>query len=88
MKSRLTLVMILLLIVVTFTLQNTELVNIQFLLWNFEISRALLIFLVFTVGVLLGLFTASLQRHREKRAEAARLQSLTKDDDHDRYESL
>ena len=59
MKIRFILIMALLLTVVFFTLQNTELVAVRFLLWEFQLSRALLIFLAFTVGVIVGLFMGS-----------------------------
>ena len=49
----------LLILVVLFTLQNTETVPISFLFWEFRISRALMIFLVFVIGVLAGIFTSS-----------------------------
>jgi uncharacterized integral membrane protein len=44
----------LLVLVVLFTLQNTETVPISFLFWEFHVSRALMIFMVFVVGVLVG----------------------------------
>ena len=49
----------LLILVVLFTLQNTETVPISFLFWEFHISRALMIFIVFVIGVLAGIFTSS-----------------------------
>ena len=48
----------LLILVVLFTLQNTETVPISFLFWEFRISRALVIFMVFVVGVLVGIFSS------------------------------
>ena len=44
----------LLLLVALFTLQNIEVVTITFLLWQFSLSRALLIFLVLVIGVVVG----------------------------------
>jgi len=49
----------LLILVVLFTLQNTETVPISFLFWEFHISRALMIFMVFVIGVLAGIFASS-----------------------------
>ena len=46
----------LLILVVLFTLQNTETAPISFLFWEFRISRALMIFAIFAIGVLTGLF--------------------------------
>ncbi len=48
----------LLTLVVLFILQNTETVPISFLFWEFRISRALMILMVFVIGVLVGLFSS------------------------------
>lgn len=52
----------LLILVALFTLQNTETVPISFLFWEFRISRALMIFIVFAIGVLVGIFSNYLKR--------------------------
>ncbi len=52
----------LLILVVLFTLQNTETVPISFLFWEFRISRALVIFMVFVIGVLVGISSNYLKR--------------------------
>ena len=52
----------LLILVVLFTLQNTETTPISFLFWEFRISKALMIFMVFVVGVLVGIFSSYLKR--------------------------
>jgi len=49
----------LLILVVIFTIQNTEMVQINFLIWDFSISRALMIFLVLSIGILVGWFAAN-----------------------------
>ncbi len=54
MKVRLTVTMVLLALVVLFTLQNIEAVTITFLLWQFSLPRALLLFLVLVTGVVVG----------------------------------
>ncbi len=48
----------LLILVALFILQNTETVPISFLFWEFRISRALMIFMVFVIGVLVGIFSS------------------------------
>ncbi len=53
----------LLILVVLFTLQNTETVPISFLFWEFRISRALMIFAIFVIGVLVGIFSSYLKRN-------------------------
>ncbi|OIP50774.1 MAG: hypothetical protein COX17_10935 [Deltaproteobacteria bacterium CG23_combo_of_CG06-09_8_20_14_all_60_8] len=64
--------MALLLLVVIFTLQNTELIVIQFLFWHFSLSRALMLFLVLAVGILIGFMAG---RSRLDNAKDVRNQS-------------
>lgn len=47
-------VLILMLILVIFTAQNYEVVNIQFLLWSFTTSRAIVIFGMLIIGIIIG----------------------------------
>jgi putative membrane protein len=63
MKTKLSLAMALLLTVVIFTLQNTEMISIQFLFWQFSLSRALMLFLVLGIGVLLGFLLGTYRRN-------------------------
>jgi len=58
-KFKLSLSITLLLLVVIFTLQNTEIVTIKFLFWDMELSRALLIFLLLGIGIVIGSFWGS-----------------------------
>jgi uncharacterized integral membrane protein len=64
MKKKLGLAMALLLGVVIFTLQNTEMISIRFMFWQFSLSRALLLFLVLGIGVLLGFLLGSYRTNR------------------------
>jgi uncharacterized integral membrane protein len=41
-------------LVVIFILQNTEIVEISFLFWTISISRALVVLLVFIIGIIVG----------------------------------
>ena len=41
-------------LLVVLTLQNTEAVTLRFLVWTMTLSRALLVFLLIVVGVLIG----------------------------------
>ncbi len=64
MKTKLSLIIALLLTVIIFTLQNTETVSIQFLFWQFSLSRALMLFLMLAIGIVLGFFLCAMQnRH-------------------------
>lgn len=46
--------MVIIILVMIFTLQNTEQVEIRFLFWQLALSRSLLLFLVFALGLLSG----------------------------------
>ena len=59
--KKLSLFMALLLAVVVFTLQNTESISIRFLFWQFSLSRALMLFLVLGIGILLGFLLGSIR---------------------------
>ncbi|MCI0565077.1 MAG: LapA family protein [Nitrososphaera sp.] len=63
MKRALSLV--LLMVVVIFTAQNYEIIEIRFLGWYFLMSRAVVIFLALLSGVLIGWLTPW-GRHEEK----------------------
>lgn len=41
-------------VIVLFTVQNTEVVELQFLFWKLAMSRALLLFMVLAIGVIVG----------------------------------
>ncbi|MFC1624398.1 lipopolysaccharide assembly protein LapA domain-containing protein [Candidatus Omnitrophota bacterium] len=47
-------VLILMLILVIFTTQNYEVVDIRFLLWSFSTSRAIIIFGTLVIGIIIG----------------------------------
>ena len=57
--------------VLIFTGQNADIVRVHFLGWLLELSLALLIFLVLTVGLLSGYLMAGWFRWRKKRRSAA-----------------
>lgn len=54
-------------LVVIFTLQNTEAVTMRLIFWDLTLSRALLIFGVFLVGVVFG-YVVRAATHRKKPA--------------------
>lgn len=63
---RLVLVLALIGLIVIFTIQNVAEVEIQFLLWGFQTRRALLIFVVLAIGIMIGWIAHSV-RDRTKR---------------------
>lgn len=58
---------VLLAVVLVFTAQNAETVRVRFLSWDTELSRALLIFFVLLIGLLVGALLPSLFRWRSRR---------------------
>ncbi|MFC1590251.1 LapA family protein [Candidatus Omnitrophota bacterium] len=58
-------VLILLLFLVIFTVQNYEVVEISFLFWSFKTSMAIIIFATLCIGVIIGWIT-SFVHSREK----------------------
>ncbi|NKE69272.1 lipopolysaccharide assembly protein LapA domain-containing protein [Candidatus Manganitrophus noduliformans] len=54
----------LLFLVILFVLQNVEPVTLQFLLWSFSLSRALMFFIIFALGIIVGWALGSLSRGR------------------------
>ena len=47
-------VLILMLFLVVLTVQNYEVVTIQFLFWSFSTSRAIIIFATLLIGIIIG----------------------------------
>lgn len=58
MKPKAYIALALLLLIVTFIVQNATVVDIQLLFWKFSMSRSLMIFFVLTIGIVIGWFTA------------------------------
>lgn len=56
----------LLFLVILFVLQNVEPVTLQFLLWSFSLSRALMFFIIFALGMIVGWALGSLSRGRPR----------------------
>ena len=56
MSFRLILTILFIGLVVIFVVQNVAIVEIKFLLWSIEMSRALLYFIIFILGLLSGWF--------------------------------
>ncbi len=54
MRNHIIIGIALLLMVVIFTLQNATVIDVRLFFWTLSISRALLIFIVLSVGVLIG----------------------------------
>lgn len=62
MNWRWIIILILLLFLVIFTVQNYEIVKIRFLIWSFQTSRAIVIFSTLFTGIVIGWISAYLRR--------------------------
>lgn len=58
-------IIILLAITVIFTIQNYEIVKIQFLFWSIQTSRALMIFLTLLIGIVMGAIICITSKKKE-----------------------
>ncbi|MFW6181433.1 MAG: lipopolysaccharide assembly protein LapA domain-containing protein [Spirochaetota bacterium] len=54
-------------LVIIFMIQNTQIVEIQFLGWSLSISRALMVLIVFAVGIGLGWVIRSIGYLKKRR---------------------
>jgi uncharacterized integral membrane protein len=62
MKFKTILVLVLMLAVAVFSVQNAGVVTVHFLAWQFALSQALLLLLASFVGLLIGLIVGALSR--------------------------
>jgi len=70
MNLKLFFVLILAGLAVTFIAQNTQVAELHFLVWTLAMSRALLLFLVLTIGVLTGWVLHAWVIHRRQHRRA------------------
>ena len=66
-----TLFIILIAVVLIFVIQNTQVVEFQFLLWTFSMSRALMLFGTLAVGIIAGWLLA-FPKHKQKKMKEAK----------------
>lgn len=70
MKAKIIIMLILIGIFILFVIQNIEVVNIHFLFFSFPISQVLLLFIVFAVGVIVGMMLPGLLSDNKKSIKA------------------
>jgi putative membrane protein len=70
MNVKMYITLTLLLLIVIFTVQNAAVVTVNFLFWKLEISRALLIFFVLVIGVIIGWISHSHMHHTKNRKQS------------------
>ncbi len=66
MRIRIFITIILVILLVIFTMQNSEIVSIKMFFWLFEMSRALLIIVCISIGLLIGLLIPKKKAKRVK----------------------
>ena len=62
MKTKVTVIALLAVLLIIFVLQNTEMVIINLFFWDISIPRALLIFVCFAMGLVIGLLIPSSEK--------------------------
>ena len=68
MNHKMLLILILVGLAVLFIIQNAAVVEIQFLFWATQMPRSLLMFLLLTIGVIIGWFLHGYIKHREDKS--------------------
>lgn len=54
---------------VVFIAQNTEVVEISFLFWTISISRALMVLVVLTIGIMLGAIIKDISARKKEKVK-------------------
>ena len=63
MKIKLTFIIVLILLVVIFIIQNASVVDIKVFFWTISISRILLMFILLLIGIIIGFLFKSYLKH-------------------------
>jgi uncharacterized integral membrane protein len=62
MKTKIVIIIVLAVLLIIFVLQNTEIVIVNFWFWDISLPRALLLFVTFAIGLIIGLIVPSTQK--------------------------
>jgi putative membrane protein len=65
MKTKIVIIVILTILLIVFVLQNTAVVGVKLWFWELNIQEALLLFVCFAIGLIIGLIIPA-SRHKEK----------------------
>ena len=66
MKTKIVIIIVLAVLLIIFVLQNTAIVTINFWFWELSIPRALLLFVCFALGLIIGLIIPSSRKKVEQ----------------------
>ena len=69
MKTKAIITLLLAILLIIFALQNTEMVRIKCWFWGVEIPLALLIFVCFAVGLIIGIILPTSKKKKEDKPE-------------------
>jgi uncharacterized integral membrane protein len=69
MKSKIVVIVLLTVLLIIFVLQNTEIVIVNFWFWDLSLPRALLLFVTFAVGLIVGLMVPTSRKEKEPEPE-------------------
>lgn len=69
MKAKIILMLVLVGLFILFVMQNMEVVNIHFLFFSFPISLVLLLFIVFAIGIIIGMLLPGILTSKQKNVE-------------------
>lgn len=69
MKAKIILMLVLIGIFLLFVMQNLEVVNIHFLFFSFPVSLVLLLFIVFAIGIIIGMLLPGILSSKQKNVE-------------------
>ncbi len=69
MKSKIIIMLVLIGIFILFIIQNIEVVNIHFLFFSFPVSQVLLLFIVFTIGIIVGTMLPGILSNNKKKSD-------------------
>jgi uncharacterized integral membrane protein len=59
MKTKVIFIVLLIILLIIFVLQNTEIIKVDFFFWDLNIPGALLLFVCFALGLIIGLIIPS-----------------------------
>ncbi|AFH48288.1 Hypothetical protein IALB_0576 [Ignavibacterium album JCM 16511] len=71
MKTKVIITLVLIGIFILFVIQNIEVVNIHFLFFSFPVSQVLLLFIVFAIGIIIGMMLPGLLSNKNKTSEVS-----------------
>jgi len=65
MKAKIVIIIVLAVFLIIFVLQNTEVVVVKFWFWDASIPRALLLFVTFAIGLIIGFMVPSTRKRKD-----------------------